>query len=270
MSRYATMFARLAASAEGAFIPFVVLGDPDPHASLGVAEALIEAGADALELGIPYSDPVADGPTIQAADRRALTAGTRPADAFRITAKLRERHPDLPMGLLVYANLVEAPGRERFYAQAAAAGIDSVLVADVPTVECAPYAAAAAAVGIEPVLIAAPNASEEALRVIAETSKGYTYVVSRVGVTGTEDEAGLDHGALVTTLQAAGAPPCVLGFGISTPDHVRAALAAGASGAISGSAVVRRIADHLDDEVARRDALTSFVSAMKRATSDRR
>lgn len=264
MSRYAAMFERL--GDEGAFIPFVVLGDPSPEASLDVVEALVEGGADALELGIPFSDPVADGPTIQAADVRALAAGTRPSDAFAITTKIRERHPRLPMGLLVYANLVEAPGRERFYARAAAAGIDSVLVADVPTVESAPYLRAAEAAGIEPVLIATPNAGDEALRAIAAASKGYTYVVSRVGVTGAEDEAGLDHGALMAKLRAHGAPPCVLGFGISSPEHVEAALAAGARGAISGSAVVRRIADHLDDATARRVALRTFVAEMKAAT----
>ncbi|HHH30837.1 MAG TPA: tryptophan synthase subunit alpha [Polyangiaceae bacterium] len=258
------MFARL--GSDGAFIPFVVLGDPNPDASLDVVEALVRGGADALELGIPFSDPVADGPTIQAADLRALAAGTRPSHALSITRAIRERHPSLPMGLLVYANLVEAPGRDRFYARAAEAGIDSVLVADVPTVESAPYAAAAHAVGIEPVLIATPNATDEALRVIAETSQGYTYVVSRVGVTGAEDEAGLDHTTLLAKLDALGAPPCVLGFGISSPAHVRAAIAAGARGAISGSAVVRRVADHLDDPDRRHAALETFVAEMKAAT----
>ena len=264
MSRYAAMFERL--GDEGAFIPFVVLGDPDPEASLDVIEALVEGGADALELGIPFSDPVADGPTIQAADLRALAAGTRPADAMAITTAIRERHPELPMGLLVYANLVEAPGRERFYLRAAAAGIDSVLVADVPTLECAPYVAAASAAGVEPVLIATPNASDNTLRVIAETSKGYTYVVSRVGVTGTDDEAGLDHGALMTELRDRGAPPCVLGFGLSTPGHVTTALDAGAAGVISGSAVVRLVAEHLGDPAERRRSLTRFVADMKAAT----
>ncbi|MEQ9319413.1 MAG: tryptophan synthase subunit alpha [Polyangiaceae bacterium] len=264
MSRYAAMFDRL--GEEGAFIPFVVLGDPDPEASIEVIEALVEGGADALELGIPFSDPVADGPVIQAADLRALAAGTRPSHAFAITTAIRERHPELPMGLLVYANLVEAPGRERFYGRAAAAGIDSVLVADVPTLECAPYVAAAVDAGVEPVLIATPNASADALQTIAETSKGYTYVVSRAGVTGTEDEAGLDHEALMSALREHGAPPSVLGFGISSPAHVRAALEAGARGVISGSAVVRIVAGHLDEAAERSAMLTRFVSEMKDAT----
>jgi tryptophan synthase alpha chain len=247
----------------------VVLGDPDPEASRDIIEALIEGGADALELGIPFSDPVADGPTIQAADVRALEAGTRPADAFAITASVRQAHPDIPMGLLVYANLVEAPGRTRFYERAAEAGIDSVLVADVPTLEAAAYAEAATAAGIDPVLIAAPNTSEEALASIAETCRGYTYVVSRAGVTGAEAEAGLDHEALMTKLHEAGAPPCVLGFGISTPDHVRAAIASGARGAISGSAVVRIIEAQLDDAEQRHLELRSFTQRMKAATRPR-
>jgi tryptophan synthase alpha chain len=262
MSRYARMWQ----SPQGAFVPFVVLGDPTPDASREVIEALIAGGADALELGIPFSDPVADGPTIQAADLRALSAGTRPADAIAIIASLRAAHPDIPMGLLVYANLVEAPGRRRFYDRVAEAGADSVLVADVPTLECAAYAEDARQAGIEPVLIATANADDAALATIASTSAGYTYVVSRRGVTGAEQRAGLDHAPLVAKLDALGAPPSMLGFGISTPDHVRAALAGGARGAISGSAVVKIIAAYLDDAAERSRALSAFVAEMKSAT----
>ena len=267
MSRYARCFEKLASRNEGAFVPFVVLGDPTPAASREVVEALVSGGADMLELGIPFSDPVADGPTIQAADRRALSAGTRPRDALGLVAEVRAAHPELPIGLLVYANLVEAPGRRRFYGEAAAAGVDSVLVADVPTLECGPYAEDALAAGIEPVLIAAPNASDSALDRLAHTCRGYTYVVSRVGVTGTEDEAGLDHQSFIADLQRRGAPPALLGFGISSPEQVRAALAAGAAGAISGSAVVKRIEQHLDDPLARSESLTAFVATMKAATT---
>lgn len=264
MSRYHAMFERLAG--EGAFIPFAVLGDPNPDASAADIRAMIRGGADALELGIPFSDPVADGPTIQAADVRALTAGTRPADALRIVAEIRAAHPEIPIGLLVYANLVESRGRDAFYAECRDAGVDSVLVADVPTVEAAPYVAAAHASSIEPVFIAAPNASAAALRRVAELSRGYTYVVTRSGVTGTETEAGTGHEPLLETLRAAGAPPPVFGFGIATPEHVRAALSSGASGVISGSAVVRLIAEHLDDPDARHAALEAFVERMKAAT----
>ncbi len=265
-NRYATMFARLAAERAGAFVPFCVLGDPDRAQSLAAVRALAAAGADALELGIPFSDPVADGPTIQAADVRALAAGIRPADAFAIAAEVRGEFPQLPIGLLVYANLVEARGRAAFYAAARQAGVDSVLVADAPSVEAAPFAEAARAAGIEPVLIAAPNASDAELTTIARLSRGYTYVVSRAGVTGHDREAALDHAPLIARLGSLGAPPALLGFGISRPGHVRAALACGARGAISGSAVVS-IIEKNRDAATRARALTDFVRAMKAATA---
>jgi tryptophan synthase alpha chain len=261
MSRYQALFAR----AEGAFIPFAVLGDPEPEASLDNLRALVRGGADALELGIPFSDPIADGPTIAAAAVRALAAGTRPVSAFALVRRLRDEQPTLPIGLLVYANLLEARGRERFYADCAAAGVDSVLVADVPTLEAAPYVAAALAAGVEPVLIAAPNTADAELAEIASLSRGYTYVVSRRGVTGADTHAETSHGQLLASLRRLGAPPPVLGFGISTPEHVRAALAAGAAGAISGSAVVALAERHIEPEERHR-ALESFTRAMKAAT----
>ena len=189
MSRYATMFRDL--GDDGAFIPFCVVGDPTPERSLANMLALIEGGADALELGIPFSDPVADGPTIQAADVRALEAGTTPQIALDVIAEVRAQS-DLPIGLLMYANLV----RDDFYARAKMAGVDSVLVADVPTVEARAFVDGAQAAGIEPVMIATPNASDEALAEIAALSRGYTYVVTRLGVTGSERTAGGGHETL--------------------------------------------------------------------------
>jgi tryptophan synthase alpha chain len=264
VSRYAQMFERL--DGQGAFIPFCVLGDPTPAASLGYLEAMARGGADALELGIPFSDPVADGPTIQAADVRALEAGTTPAIALDVIKQFRQTDDTTPIGLLVYANLVVARGRDDFYRRAQAAGVDSILVADVPTVEATPFLESASAAGIEPVMIATPNASDEHLAAIASASRGYTYVVTRVGVTGTETEAGGGQDALLSKLAALGAPPCVLGFGISSPEHVRSALQAGAAGAISGSAVVRIIERHRADAKEAAAALEEFVRGMKAAT----
>jgi tryptophan synthase alpha chain len=264
MNRYEAMFARLGKN--GAFVPFLVLGDPTPDESLAAALALVRGGADALELGIAFSDPLADGPTIQAADVRALAAGTRPRDAFAIIAKLRAAHADLPIGLLVYASLVEAPGHDAFYQAAQTAGVDSVLVADAPTVEVTPYVEAAERHGICPVLIATPNGADRDVARVAELTRGYTYVVSRAGVTGAEREADADQHALIARLRAFGAAPCLLGFGISKPEHVRAALDAGAAGAICGSATVAIIEKHLDDANVRCQALERFTRGMKAAT----
>ncbi|MDB5721813.1 MAG: trpA, partial [Alphaproteobacteria bacterium] len=133
--RYSAMFARLDERGEGAFGAFVMIGDPDLETSLLILDALAEAGADMVEVGIPFSDPVADGPTIQAAAERALAKGVTPADCFALLARFRARHPHIPVGILTYANIVIARGKAAFYRSAAEAGVDSVLVADVPAFE---------------------------------------------------------------------------------------------------------------------------------------
>lgn len=240
MKRYAVRFAELAAAGRGAFIPFTVLGFPDAARCAEQLDLLAEQ-ADALELSIPFSDPVADGPTIQRATTAALQAGATPANCLKLVERVRERRPALPIGLLVYANLVVHRGLERFYADVAAAGVDSVLVADVPSEEGAPFAEAARAAGVAPVFIAPPNADGAALERIAALGAGYTYVLTRAGVTGAERDAGAPADELLAALAARDAPPPVLGFGISRPEQVRAGIQAGAAGVISGSAVVERL-----------------------------
>jgi tryptophan synthase alpha chain len=260
MSRYGDMFARL--GTQGAFGGFVMLGDPDLEASARILNALVEGGADMIEVGIPFSDPIADGPTIQAAADRALRNGATPAACFELLRAFRARHPDVPVGVLTYANLVLARGRDAFYRACAEAGVDSVLVADAPVLEAEPFAVAARAHGIDPVLIAAPNTPEPTLQRMAKLSSGYTYCVARAGVTGAETEMKLNHGELFERLKRYGAPPPVLGFGISRPEHVRAALDAGAAGVISGSAIVRLIEGEGDAAASVRE----FVAGMKDAT----
>jgi tryptophan synthase alpha chain len=261
MTRYAAMFDGCAERGEGAFGAYLMLGDPDPAASAAYLDALVEGGADMVELGIPFSDPVADGPVIQAAAVRALAAGVRTADCLAMIADFRVRHPKVPVGILTYANIVAARGIERFAAELAEAGADSLLVADVPTLEAQPYFDAARKAGIDLVMIAAPNTPLPTLERIAALSSGYTYCVARKGVTGADRAMELDHGAWFDALAKAGAPPPVLGFGISTPDHVRQGLASGAAGVISGSAVVQRMESGQPI-----DELRAFVAAMKSAT----
>jgi len=263
MNRYDAMFRRLAPRGEGAFGAFVMLGDPDLATSADILDALVEGGADMLEVGIPFSDPVADGPVIQAAAVRALARGVTPADCFALLHDFRARHPDVPVGLLTYANIVVARGRDAFYAAAQEAGVDSVLVADVPVFEAPPYLQAARAASVAPVLIAAPNTPETTLRRLAAEGEGYTYCVARAGVTGADEEVRFGHSQLLGTLKAFGAPPPVFGFGISRPDHVAAALDAGAAGVISGSAIVRLVADHPGEEA---DAGGVLVADMRAPT----
>jgi tryptophan synthase alpha chain len=235
MSRYAAMFERLAERREGAFGAFLMLGDPELATSTALLDAVVEGGADMIEVGIPFSDPVADGPVIQAAAQRALAAGVRVGDCFELIAGFRERHPDVPVGILTYANLVVS--RAGFMRDAVEAGADSLLIADVPALEAEPFARRMEQAGIEPVLIAAANTPDPTLKRIAGLSKAYTYCVSRAGITGTHAGGQFDAG-LVKRVREAGAPPPVFGFGISKPQHVRAALSAGAAGVICGSAIV--------------------------------
>lgn len=265
-ARYRAMFTCLAARVEGAFVPFVVLGDPDPASSLDIVLTLARSGADALELGIPFSDPVADGPAIQAAVLRALRAGTRIENAWAIVARVRQEFPALPIGLLVYANGVVHAGTDGFYARAAAAGVDSVLVTDAPLLEAARFEEAAASHGICPVLIAPPNAEDARLAAIAARSRGYVYVTSRRGVTGVDRELPSDAVSVLARLRTLSSAPPLVGFGISTPEHVRRALALGAAGAISGSAVAAVIERCAADRSAMIAEAAGFVREMKAAT----
>jgi tryptophan synthase alpha chain len=265
MTRYAAMFERCAARGEGALGAFLMLGDPGPVESEAYLDALVAGGADLIELGIPFSDPLADGPVIQAAAMRALAAGVRTADCLNMIARLRARHPAVPIGVLTYANIVAARGIETFAGDLAKAGADSLLVADAPSIEARPYAAAAHVAGIDLVMVAAPNTPPATLGNIANLSSGYTYCVARAGVTGADATLALDHGRLFAALAEAGAAPPVLGFGIATPAHVRQALAHGAAGAISGSALVDRIAKGASPA-----ELAQFVGQLKAASTGQR
>lgn len=255
MSRYAQMFESV--DGAGAFGAFLMLGDPDIGASARLLDQVVEGGADMVEVGIPFSDPVADGPVIQAAAQRALLAGVRVGDCFELISDFRARHPDVPVGILTYANIVVA--RAGFARDAAQAGADSLLIADVPAIEAEPFVRDMDQAGIEPVLIAAANTPDATLGQIARLAKAYTYCVSRAGITGTHAGGQFDA-SLIDRLRAAGAPPPVFGFGISAPSHVRAALAAGARGVICGSAIV---------EVARRGGdVAAFVRSLKASTGN--
>ena len=253
MNRYAAMFERL--GDEGAFGAFLMLGDPDLETSAALLDAAVAGGADMVEVGIPFSDPVADGPVIQAAAQRALAAGVRVGDCLDLIARFRARHSEVPIGILTYANIVVA--RAGFMRDAADAGADSLLIADVPAFEAEPFVNAMEQTGIESVLIAAANTPFATLQRIAGLSRAYTYCVSRVGITGTHASGEFDAG-LVERLARAGAPPPIFGFGISRPEHVRAALAAGGEGVICGSAIV--------DWAARGGDVAAFVRSLKAAT----
>jgi tryptophan synthase alpha chain len=261
------MFANLDAKNQGAFVPFVMLGDPDKQTSLKIIKTLVNSGADALELGIPYSDPIADGPTIQKASIRALHNKITTSDCFEIISEFRKDYPDIPIGLLLYSNLVVRKGLDAFYQLAADAGVDSILIADVPLRESARFIKSAESKGINQILIAPPNASDETLAEIGQKSTGYTYLLGRAGVTGAETAATIPASELIAKLTQYKVAPPLLGFGISKPEQVKEAIKAGAAGAISGSATVNIIEQNLDQPETMLKKLAQFVSAMKAATS---
>ena len=271
MSRYEKLFSALASRNEGAFVPFIMLSDPDPDTALTIVRAAVAGGADALELGVPFSDPVADGPTIQASHIRALSGGSTVDSALSQIREIRAEFPDLPIGMLIYGNVPFTRGLDTFYSEFQEAGADSILIPDIPFREGAPFVAAADKAGIDPIFIAPAQASEQTLAGVAKYSKGYIYAISRDGVTGTEKESetqGLDE--VVANVTRFGGAPILLGFGISTPQHVADAISAGAAGAITGSALTKIIDAHLDDNgkptPGLSDAVTAFVSDMKAAT----
>lgn len=222
-------------------LPFLTVGDPDRGATAELAIALGAAGACAIELGIPYSDPVADGPVIQAASERSLARGTRLADVFNVVRAVR-RQSQVPLILFTYANPVYRYGLERFMHEAADAGADGVLMPDLPPEEAGELRVAAARHGLSTVFLVAPTTRPERIAKIVAASTGFVYVVAAMGVTGTRTALADELAAQVARVKACTELPVAVGFGVSAPEHVAHLAAMGADAAIVGSALVERIA----------------------------
>ena len=266
--RFAALFESLKAKKEGAFVAFVNLCDPTPEISLEILEALIAAGADALELGIPFSDPCADGPVIAASAHRALVNGAGTAKCLDVIRRFRAKHPDVPISIMLYINLVFAPTPDKFFKECAAAGVDAVLIPDLPVnmreVDKT-FDEAADKYGIDLIAIVPPAVDDKHLVRIAKYAKGYTYLLSRPGITGADKEAGMPLMQSVEKLEANGAAPGILGFGVSKPEHVRHALEHGAAGVVVGSAIVKIINENIDDTETMLNKIKAYVSEMKTA-----
>ena len=261
MSRIDQVFTKKGTTA---FIGFTVAGDPDKDTSVRIAQALIDSGTDILELGVPFSDPVADGPTIQKADERALAAGTTPDTIFAITRELRT-YSNVPIVFLVYYNMVYRRGVERFYREAHDAGVDGILIADMPIEESDEVVDVAARYGIDPIFLVTRTTSDERMEKIVRRARGYLYLVSVLGVTGAREHVSDEALALLVRVRKHTKLPLALGFGISTPEHVKTCAAAGADGVIVGSAIVAIVERNLGNPDAMERELKRYVAQMKAA-----
>jgi len=246
------------------FIGFAVAGDPDQTSCIRIARALIAGGTDILELGIPFSDPVADGPTIQKADERALGAGTTPSSVFEIVREIR-KESDVPIVFLTYYNIVFNRGIDRFYREAHDAGVDGILIADLPVEESDEACDAALRYCIDPVFLISQTTSDKRIKKIVEKARGYLYLVAVLGVTGVRDQVSEGAIDLLDRVRRHTSLPLAIGFGISTPVQALTCTRAGADGVIVGSAIVEIVERNLDDQDTMECELKEYVLSMKTA-----
>ena len=263
LQRLDQTFARLKDAGEGALVTFITAGDPSPEGTPALVARLAQAGADIVELGIPYSDPLADGPSIQASSQRALDKGVTPDTVLGMVRDIRAL-TQVPLVLMTSYNLALRYGLERFAQVFSEAGADGAILTDLPPEEAAPWKAAAGAHGMATIFLIAPTSTPERIALIAHNTTGFVYCVSRTGVTGARTELPVELKALIARIRSATDKPVCVGFGVSQPAHVRQVIE-NADGAVIGSALVDFLHAHADnaDQTAE---LTRLVTSWKEAT----
>jgi len=261
MKTYKEVFSELD---RAALIPFFVIGDPDFDTSLEIVKTAIDSGADILELGIPFSDPIADGPTIQKADIRAQRGGMNLRKALDFIGKVKD-YKDIPIGLLMYYNLIYQYGAEKFFADYHEAGVNSVLVADLSIDDSDEIIPAANKTGLDTVFMVTPNTDTERMKLIASKTTGFIYTVSLLGVTGSREELSGAVESLVGKLKKLTDVPVCVGFGISKPEHAAMVASAGADGVIIGSKIVSLIEGNLQNKQKMLDEISVFLKDVKQS-----
>ncbi len=248
MSAIAATFRELKQRNEGGLIAYVMAGDPTPKFTVKIADALIAGGADIVELGIPFSDPIADGPTLQRAAVRALEAGTTPKKVFNVASAIKRAH-DVPLLVMTYYNIVYQMGVEAFCSAAEKSGVNGIIAPDLPIEEATLYKEVAMRHGLDTVFLAAQSTSEARLEKLLNASTGFLYLVSASGVTGTRDIVKEESIAFIkrTASIAQGRVPLAVGFGLSLPSHVRQVIDNGANAAIIGSRFTQIVEQNLDN-----------------------
>ncbi len=261
MKTYKELFGEIE---NAALIPFFVIGDPDFDTSLEIVKTAIDAGADILELGIPFSDPIADGPTIQKADIRALESGMDVHKALDFI-KLIKQYKDIPIGLLMYYNLIYQYGAEKFFNDFKAAGGNSVLIADMTIDDAAETIELQKGAGLDTVFMVTPVTEQQRMEKIAAQSTGFIYTVSVLGVTGSRDSLSSSVGGLIENLKKLTDVPVCVGFGISKPEHAVSVAKAGADGVIIGSKIVSLIEVNLGDKAKILREIRDFIKEVKKS-----
>ncbi|NML94174.1 tryptophan synthase subunit alpha [Novosphingobium olei] len=262
MTRLASAFAK----GHPALVCFVTAGDPTPDATPAILDALVEGGADVIELGMPFTDPMADGPAIQLANLRSLGAGTTTADILRIATDFRTRHPDVPLVLMGYANPMTIRGPEWFADACAKAGVDGVICVDIPPEEDPELGPALRAKGISPIRLATPTTDDARLPAVLEGSSGFLYYVSVAGITGKQSAALDSIEQAMQRLKAHAEIPVAVGFGVRTPEQA-GPIARVADGVVVGSALVDLIAEHGANAA---EPVRKLVSALAQAVHSAR
>jgi len=263
MSRIEDRFQQLHSAGEGALIVFTVAGHPNPETGARLLEAIADAGADIIELGLPFSDPLADGPAIQAASQRALAEGMTPAGVLDAAERFR-RERDVPIVVMTCYNPICQFGLKRFAERCSEAGVDGLIVTDLPPEEADEWIGVARAHALDTVFLLAPNTPDSRVKKVVDIATGFVYCVSRMGVTGARAELPPDLTRLVSRIRRETEKPTAVGFGISSPEHV-AEVCRVADGAVVGSAVVSLI-DRGGSSAGLAERVGEFVSELKRAT----
>ena len=264
MKSYNEVFSELKKKKEGALVAFIAAGDPDYETSIEIVKKIVGSGADILEIGLPFSDPIADGKTIQAADTRALQNGMNTDKFFEFISELR-KYTDIPIGVLSYYNLIYQRGVEKFCSDSRKAGINSILVADMVIEENDLIVENARKYGIETVFMITQLTGDSRIKEISSHSTGFIYLVSRLGVTGASDSLSKSTLDLIKRTRKFTSKPLCVGFGISNPTHVKEVINAGADGAIVGSAIVGFIEKNLNNKEKMLEEVGEFVKELKQS-----
>lgn len=266
MNRYKNMFKKLNLNKEGCFIPFITIGDPSVELFFKIIDIFVQEGADALELGIPFSDPLADGPIIQNANSRVLSNGINLSICFKIINQLRKKYPLLPIGILVYVNIIFNKKIINFYKLCENNGVDSVLIPDLPIEEYSKFHHDIVCKNVDSILVCPPNADDNLLKKISKQGKGYIYLLSRSGVTGIKNKICSPNINIINKLKKYNSVPIIQGFGVLKTNQIISSLSLGLDGVICGSVIIKLIEKYHNQNDIMLQKIKKLIKNLKNST----